>query len=334
MFNGEKNKLQTVDEYEKEFLLGHPVSQDKLTAEHWDVPQMHEHDDLILKNAYNHKFEEGDAVEVEQAAEEEALALPTLEEVEAIRQEAYQEGYKQGFDQGQEKGYQEGIETGQVEGRSTGQAQGLEEGRKKGLTEAGEMLEQFQSLTYQLHQPLENMNQETEMQLLELVSLLAKGVIMHELKTSPEQIAHVIKLGIEALPAQNQAMKIRLHHDDAALVSSLFDEYQRQEMHWELEVDSQLQRGEVKIDTEYSHVDLTLEKRIQKVFSELDQLKGSPTSSALVSASADDSVSNPHQVLEVESEDANAEVLHAPEASTESAAQDASDEAWITFSKR
>lgn len=296
------------DEDEKKFRMGNPVSSEKLDDVNlWDVPRMTENEALIFKNAFNHTFEITEAEEVTESAP------PTLEEIEAIRKEAYREGYNEGRHLGHQEGHEEGKATGLEEGKAEGLSLGQEQGLSQGLAQATSHIEQFAHLLQQLNEPLNNINEDTEQQLLQLISLLAKRVIMHELKTHPEHIVSAIKLGIDALPAKRQKITLRLHPEDVKLVEQLIDPLKRKEMRCVLEVDKLLNRGELKIDTDYSHIDLTLEKRMQKVFEELDAMKGEDALSRGDALSEEAPVADVvEQDLQAAESDGSQESVHVP----------------------
>tara|TARA_B100001094_G_C18196108_1_gene811127 strand:- start:7439 stop:8410 length:972 start_codon:yes stop_codon:yes gene_type:complete len=266
-----EKEFKELDEDNQNFALGQPMAGDRLVGlETWKVPRMTENDALILNNAFNHNFEPQEYI-----VDEEPVP-PTLEEIEAIRREAYQEGFKEGQQEGFNKGLQEGTQAGQEQGREEGLKTGLEQGIAEGLVKADAFLSQFEQLMHQIKEPLHNINAETENQLLQLVSLLSKSVIMNELKAHPEHILSAIRLGIEALPANHHKIKLYLNPEDIELVERLYDAHEREERQWLLESDTSLTRGELRIETDYSHIDLTLEKRIQKVFEDLENLKDAP----------------------------------------------------------
>ncbi|MCV6070338.1 hypothetical protein OFP26_32685, partial [Escherichia coli] len=69
--------------------------------------------------------------------EEQPLAL-TEEQIELIKQGAYQEG----LHQGQEAGFKQGYDKGKEEGLQAGHAEGLELGKAEGVTAGQEYIQQ------------------------------------------------------------------------------------------------------------------------------------------------------------------------------------------------
>jgi flagellar assembly protein FliH len=96
------------------------------------------------------------------------VLYPTVEEVEAIREKAYQEAYElgtnQGFVEGRDTGYKEGKESGYREGYEQGYADADAETRR--LQEAlGQLLEALRGMPEAIAQPLTEFTYETAMRL-------------------------------------------------------------------------------------------------------------------------------------------------------------------------
>lgn len=92
------------------------------------------------------------------------MLYPTVEEVEAIREKAYQEAYElgtnQGFVEGRDTGYKEGKESGYREGYEQGYADADVETRR--LQEAlGQLLEALRGMPEAIAQPLTEFTYET-----------------------------------------------------------------------------------------------------------------------------------------------------------------------------
>lgn len=65
----------------------------------------------------------------------ETVKLPTVEEIEALSQDAYQEGFDRGHQDGLTQGFEQGQRDGLIEGQATGFQHGHEEGLQQGLSE-------------------------------------------------------------------------------------------------------------------------------------------------------------------------------------------------------
>lgn len=239
------------------------VSDSEIEFSHWNLPDVTEVEDGSISNLFGYSGKHIKPVTVE------AIAPPTMAEIEHIRAQAEEEGFSegktQGFNEGLEKGRLEGLAQGHQEGFTQGHEQGLE----TGLEEAKGLINRFESLLNQFEKPLQLLDGDIELSLMTLAMALAKSVIGHELKTHPEQILSALRLGTESLPIKEQAVTIRLHPDDVILVEKLYSAAQLARNQWQLEVDPSLSPGECIISSQRSLVDLSLPSRIDAVFESL-----------------------------------------------------------------
>ena len=187
----------------------------------------------------------------------------TADDIEQIRQAAFDEGISQGKEEGFSKGYQDGRE----QGYQDGQQQGLAEGKKAGLLEGEalirEQLAQLQQLLTQLQQPLLQLNAEVEQSLLDLTVQMAQAVIGVEVRSNPQAILQTLMEAVEALPTQADKLLIKLHPDDLAVVKMHFTEADILERHWQLRGEPSLERGDCRIESSGSSVDRRLKLRLQ-----------------------------------------------------------------------
>ncbi|WP_085298114.1 flagellar assembly protein FliH [Cognaticolwellia mytili] len=200
--------------------------------------------------------------------EETEIAEPiplTAEEIEEIRQAAFDEGFNHGKEEGFAKGFDEGKETGHQEGLVTGH----EEGVSKGLAEGKETSEQqaavMQSLIEQLHQPLANVEKNVETQLLQLVVQLTQAVTKHEAKTNPDILVSAVSEGIKALPAQESQTQILLNPQDIHIIEEQFGAGHIQKQGWRLLAAPQLPVGSCQIENSTSNIDLNIKSRLDEV---------------------------------------------------------------------
>ncbi|MGI2211474.1 flagellar assembly protein FliH [Shewanella oncorhynchi] len=245
-------------------LLNKVLSEGDVEFSHWALPDVTEADDDSISNLFGHSNHQAD-----KSTTVESVSPPTMAEIEDIRAQAEEEGFsegkQQGYEQGLEKGRLEGLEQGHTEGLAQGHEQGLE----TGLAQAKILLSRFETLLAQFEKPLQLLDGDIELSLLNLSMTLAKSVIGHELKTHPEQVLSALRLGIESLPIKEQTVTIRLHPDDVILVEQLYSTAQLTRSKWELEVDPSLSPGDCILSSHRSLVDLTLASRIDAVFESL-----------------------------------------------------------------
>lgn len=209
-------------------------------------------------------------------AEEAPLEL-TEEQIELIKQGAYQEG----LHQGQEAGFNQGFEKGKEQGYSQGVEQGREQGYQDGLEQAQEQVAQsvasFTALADQFSQPLALMNQQVEKQLVEMVLMLVKEVVHVEAKCNPQVILDAVKEACDVLPITGHEVQLSLHPEDAEQVRQHFDAEQQAEKHWQLIDEPALNRGDIQIQLGDSHIEYKMEDRIRQVlrnFCETNQFQG------------------------------------------------------------
>ncbi|SHO55857.1 flagellar assembly protein FliH [Vibrio quintilis] len=189
----------------------------------------------------------------------------TEEEIELIRQGAYQEGLHQGqeagFKQGYEKGKAEGLEAGHAEGFSQGQSEGLEAGQ--GIIR--EHAEHLMNLANQFSQPLALMNSQVERQLVDMVLGLVKEVVHVEVQINPQIILDTIKACVESLPIAGHDITLKLNPEDAGIIRDAYGDEALEMRHWTLVTEPSLNRGDVEIEAGESGVTYRMEERLRTV---------------------------------------------------------------------
>jgi len=180
--------------------------------------------------------------------EEEPTPVLTVEEIEAMQKQAYDEafaqgkkdGFQQGFDEGSKKGYEDNLHLLQ--------------------SQAATLVNLLESLS----EPFKSLDEEVEKELVKLAIAIATQIIRREIKLDPGQIVAVVRETINVLPLASQKISLKLHPEDAELVRSalVLDEMSPS---WSLVEDPLITRGGCKVDTEVSHVDATVEHRLAAV---------------------------------------------------------------------
>ncbi|WP_150047876.1 MULTISPECIES: flagellar assembly protein FliH [Methylomonas] len=196
----------------------------------------------------------------ENVALEQATQILTVEEIEAMQKQAYDEA----FELGRQQGYEQGLE----QGFQQGQQQGLEQGMTKGYEQSQHLVQnqvkQLGMLLESLAEPFRNLDEEVEKELVQLVIAIAGLIIRRELKHDPGQIVAVIREAVNVLPLSSQKITLTLHPEDAELVKSVLhlDETMPP---WRIQENPLLTRGGCTVQTEVSSVDASLEKRLSAV---------------------------------------------------------------------
>ncbi|QOL27267.1 flagellar assembly protein FliH [Thalassotalea sp. LPB0316] len=200
----------------------------------------------------------------EQALEEEVAPL-TAEDIEAIRQAAYEEGFSQGKEEGFAQGYEEGKAKGHQEGAEAGHNEGLSKGLADGEEQINQLAENWSNLVNELTDPLAKVAGNVEQQLLELVVQLTQAVTLEECRTNPDIIFQAIDRGLKALPSQEKQTQIYLNPIDLKLVEAQFGSDFLQDKGWRLLPAPHVEQGGCQIENSTSNIDLTMKSRLKEV---------------------------------------------------------------------
>ncbi|MFT5879924.1 MAG: flagellar assembly protein FliH [Moritella sp.] len=200
------------------------------------------------------------------ATVEEIEPVPmTAEELDAIRQAAYEEGYNEG----NALGYQDGLEAGKTEGLSLGQAEGQTQGLAQGLEQGQALIAEkaaaWEQLQTQMHMPLAAVNSEVEQELIRVATGLAEELIKTELTFNHDILLQTLKLAIDALPVLEQKITITLHPDDLAIINEYYPPEECLKRHWILISEPMTQQGDLVINNNVSSVELVMEQRIKQM---------------------------------------------------------------------
>jgi flagellar assembly protein FliH len=240
---------------------GTDVDADK--AESWGLP---DYGHRLHKEAKETalKYDPGWLPEHEEPSDSGPVEL-TEEEIELIRQGAYQEG----LHQGQEAGFKQGYEKGKEEGFQVGHQEGLESGQADGLSAAQQTVDQhvehFINLAHQFAQPLALVNAQVERQLVDMVLALVKEVVHVEIQMNPQIILDTVKASVESLPIAGQQITLKLNPEDVAIIRQAYGEDSLELRHWTLVAEPSLNRGDVEIEAGDSSVNYRLEDRVRTV---------------------------------------------------------------------
>lgn len=203
--------------------------------------------------------------------EETVVKVPTVKEIEAIREEAYNEGFEQGYENGLAQGQQEGKKLGHSEGHEKGYADGFGEGRKAGSDEAlneerqktDEKLSVFNAASDALKQQVATEQDELEEALLALSIRIARQVLQDELRLKPNHIATVVHAAVQSLPNPDEKLTVLLNPAELDFVETIADS------HWTLEGDQSISVGGCRVKSAFSYVDYTLEHRFENAVTHL-----------------------------------------------------------------
>jgi len=208
------------------------------------------------------QFGEKKSSAIQQSKKESATL--TVDEIEKMQQQAYDEAFAQGKQEGFDGGFKEGLTKGNEEGF----AQGKMEGEKKGYDDNLHLLRketaEFVSLLESLSEPFKELDQAVEKELVNLAIGIASQIVRREIKIDPGQIIAVIREAVNALPLASQRLTLQMHPEDAELVRkslALDDETSP----WKIDEDPLITRGGCIVKTEISHIDTTIENRLAAI---------------------------------------------------------------------
>lgn len=192
----------------------------------------------------------------------------TVDEIEVIQQQAYDEA----FAQGKKDGWQEGYDKGYSEGKESGHQQGFKEGAEQGYQEKSHTLKQqcatFISMIDTLQEPFKNLDASVEEELVELAIGIARQLLRREIKIEPGQVIAVVKAAVKALPVAHQHISLTLHPEDAELVRTTL-ELDEMSPPWKINEDPLMTRGGCIVDSGASHVDASVEKRLNAIINNI-----------------------------------------------------------------
>jgi flagellar assembly protein FliH len=166
-----------------------------------------------------------------------AAPQPTVRELEALQQQAREEGY----------------------------AAGLAESRVTAQQQLGQRVAELDALCNAAARPLQLLDDQAAGELAQLAAVVARRVIMHELKVAPELIVGIVRQAADALPMATRELRVHLHPEDLALMQELG----AAERHWQLLSDPALARGDCRLESERSRLDARVETRLAAIIDAL-----------------------------------------------------------------
>jgi flagellar assembly protein FliH len=186
-------------------------------------------------------------VQVEEVPIEEIQPI-TLEELEAIRQDAYNEGFA----------------TGEKDGFHAGQLRA----RQEAETQLKARLERLEQLMAQLMEPIADQDQQLEEALVGVVSHVCREVIQRELGSDSTQLGDILRAALRLLPLGAQNLRIHINPQDFELVKALRERHEEQ---WRILEDETLLPGGCRVETEHSLIDASVETRLSQALAQLHE---------------------------------------------------------------
>lgn len=244
-------------------------SEDLDAFEKWEMPDL---TGISLRSLGREKISDQivgpEDADVEEEIEE--LELPTQEEIDAIKQQAYDEAYAAGKEQGMldglAQGREDGFLKGKAEGHEEGSQQGYQEGLQQGQREIDAALGQLNNVLALLHEPIEQQSEELEEVLYTLLEKLVRIMTHQELQLKSEAVLEVIRESLDALPRNSERIRVFVSAQDYELANnqamSSLDK-------WQVHIDEAIQPGGCRVETLNSLIDASVETRLNDVLSQI-----------------------------------------------------------------
>lgn len=201
-----------------------------------------------------------EAEELPPPAEEQFIDEPppppalTPEELDAIREQARQEGYAEGQQQGLQAGRQEGYMAG------------LQQGQQ----EVNETIQHLRQIAVSFSTEVSQCSESMAPEMLNLALDLSKAMLKTTLKVKPELILPTISAAIHSLPSLQLPALLYVHPVDAALVRENMEDDLSQQG-WRIVEDPELDRGGCRIETGTNQVDATTQTRWRRIAESLSK---------------------------------------------------------------
>lgn len=200
-----------------------------------DLPQPEESELIQVVQQEQAVAVESEVISEEPVIEEAlnpAMAYPTAEEIEAISQQAHDEGYQAG----------------------------LEQGRMQAELE----LQQLRPLLAQITETCLHTEGALADAVLELALLVAQQMVGDELRQHPKQLLAPIREALSAIPTATNPSKLFLSPADLQLLQQDLH-YELADDVWRLVADEQLSTGSCRIETPNTQLEFSLASRWKKI---------------------------------------------------------------------
>ncbi|MCX4187381.1 flagellar assembly protein FliH [Methylophaga sp. OBS4] len=216
------------------------LSDDALVTQQADVLSAEE-----LADAYE-RWEAPQMVSVTDVDGE--TGMLTIEAIEALQQQAQEEGYKAGFEEGRKAGFKAGQDAG--------------------AKDIQQQLTHLRQILNTLQQPLAELDQDIERDLVNLSITMARQLIRRELKQEPEHVIGAMRAALQVLPITDRKLKIFVHPQDLPIIQKGLS-MEQDDNNWQWIEDPLLTRGGVRLETADTLVDATVEARLNSLISKL-----------------------------------------------------------------
>lgn len=169
--------------------------------------------------------------------------LPTAIELEQMQQQARDEAAQAGYAEGQQRGYADGLQQ---------------------ATRENQMLVELANV---LTQKVDDL---VVQEITGLALDVARQVIQQAVKVHPDLLQTAVREAINSLPVFNQAAHVILNPEDATMIRERMGD-QLSHTGWKILEDVRMERGDARLETANSQVDVTLATRWERVVAAMGQ---------------------------------------------------------------
>lgn len=180
------------------------------------------------------------------------VMLPSVEELEAMREAARQEGFEQGLDEGRTQGHAEGH------------AEGFAAGAAKGEQAVNDELDQLRVIAASFGEAVAQADETIAKDVLDLALRIARGMVRTGFDVRPELILSVVRDAINQLPILQQPALLTLNPLDAELVRHGMAE-ELATGGWRIVENASILRGGCKVETASNQIDAQAPARWQRL---------------------------------------------------------------------
>lgn len=212
------------------------IPKEQLTAyQRWELAHFDEHDTRAELLARHHEESAS-----RQATDDHTVTLPTAEQVEALHQEAWREGYELGLKEGQKAGFDAGGKAAEV------------------------YAEQLKALALALDAGRLRQDERVAQEVLELALAISQQMLRTALRVKPALILEAIREALISLPALNGHHTVITHPDSAGVVRDWLAA-EHGHLSWKVKEDAGMTCGSFRFESAYSELDGNLEIRWREI---------------------------------------------------------------------
>lgn len=190
----------------------------------------------------------------------EAWQIPTVDELGADSGDQYTSGASrltaQQIEEIQKQAYEEAFQ------------QGLQQGIEAGEQVIRQRVESLDSIINLLAQPIAEVTEKVQVELVNLCIALLKQLLRREIKLDQGQIVALVRDALTALPVNAKQIQIRLNPEDVAIVNDAFAGGVEPQ-NWTIIDDPAISVGGCKLVTESSRIDVSIEARVAQLISQV-----------------------------------------------------------------